>query len=612
MKKFIAIIFLAGLVFTSCENETRKSSTSFPTHGIGRDKYVTDVAGVLTPAEVNSLKDDLSQYEKDSSVEVAVLIIDSMSKYGYEKDIFSFATDLFNNWGIGKAVASNGVLYVIAIKDRQSRIQTGRGIGEGLPDIKTKRILNQVHEKMKAAEYYAAIVEVVAGIKGAVVKTPATDKKAIDKKTEEKKEQKNKDDLNNLGDWAILFVIAAGILAFIVWVVSLFKRKKQKKLADIAAKKKEYTDFNSLKNDINSHILNCKQLINGCRGANNFEHPSITTAQEVIDAIEGSKAMVIISEEQFYAIVDKGALVGRRMKALELIKQAKIVLMKLVQDLAHANTEKRDAERCAIEMGGIIDAIKDRIGVYNKALLLLDKYPKVAVNSKLNVSAANAEIEKAKSEFGKFQSKANDLVAEVRNIPFAIGAYDDLLGRIEKLQSSAKQAFSMNAVAAVVAKSIELREAIDGMKKNSDEYVETLKQAAQKASNRSDVTDASKGKVRIAMAYAPKHTDDIITDWVYLQMVMSTIRSATSACNSDVEQAERKRRQKREAEEREQERQRELERQQERDRLAAIVVANQRNDDLWKSNNDDNNRSNNDNNNFGGGDTGGGGAQDQW
>ena len=55
-----------------------------------------------------------------------------------------FATALFNHWGIGKAEADNGVLWLHSVGDRRVEIETGYGVEGILPDARVGRIIDDV------------------------------------------------------------------------------------------------------------------------------------------------------------------------------------------------------------------------------------------------------------------------------------------------------------------------------------------------------------------------------------------------------------------------------------------------------------------------------------
>ncbi len=93
--------------------------------------YVTDLVGVLSEEEKQLLEDKLIQIEAESTVEIAVVIIDSTNG----RQISDFAFGLGNKWKIGKKDTFNGVLILVAISDREYFIATAKGIEGTLPDL---------------------------------------------------------------------------------------------------------------------------------------------------------------------------------------------------------------------------------------------------------------------------------------------------------------------------------------------------------------------------------------------------------------------------------------------------------------------------------------------
>jgi uncharacterized protein len=83
-----------------------------------------------------------------------------MSDYqGTEKSIEKFATALFNTWGIGKKDKNNGVLFLVAVKNRKVRI----ALGSGYPSEYDKRmatiIKNDILPYFKQIQYSRGIYE---------------------------------------------------------------------------------------------------------------------------------------------------------------------------------------------------------------------------------------------------------------------------------------------------------------------------------------------------------------------------------------------------------------------------------------------------------------------
>ena len=79
----------------------------------------------------------LAADEKATTDEIAVAVVPTTGGVPIE----TWATGLFNAWGVGKAGADNGVLLVIAVQDRRLRLVTGDGIRSRLPDWQASEIV---------------------------------------------------------------------------------------------------------------------------------------------------------------------------------------------------------------------------------------------------------------------------------------------------------------------------------------------------------------------------------------------------------------------------------------------------------------------------------------
>jgi len=127
--------------------------------------YVNDFAGVLTTEQKLELSKTLGDLEKQTKYQVAVAIVNDLDGDYIEH----YATKLFEQWGIGKGGndknSNEGVLFLIAIKDRQMRIEVGYGLEATLTDGISKNILdNFVKPEFKNADYYAGVKTGIDGI----------------------------------------------------------------------------------------------------------------------------------------------------------------------------------------------------------------------------------------------------------------------------------------------------------------------------------------------------------------------------------------------------------------------------------------------------------------
>jgi uncharacterized protein len=103
--------------------------------------HVNDFAGMLQPQEKQELEQKLTEYQQQSSHEIAVVTIPTI---GTDETIETYAEKLFQEWGIGKANQDNGALLLIARDDRALRIEVGYGLEPELTDIESGRIIRDV------------------------------------------------------------------------------------------------------------------------------------------------------------------------------------------------------------------------------------------------------------------------------------------------------------------------------------------------------------------------------------------------------------------------------------------------------------------------------------
>ncbi len=117
-------------------------------------KLVTDQAGVLTPEQLQALEAKLVAIDDSTSNQIAVVILSSLE--GQPKE--EYATKLFREWGIGNKKTNNGVLVLVAIQDRQIRIEVGYGLEGAIPDITALSIIdNDIKPAFKAGAYYEGL-----------------------------------------------------------------------------------------------------------------------------------------------------------------------------------------------------------------------------------------------------------------------------------------------------------------------------------------------------------------------------------------------------------------------------------------------------------------------
>lgn len=121
--------------------------------------YVSNPDQILDEATVAAINSELSELEQNTTVQVAVVAVQSIGN----EDIFTFAQNLFTHWGIGSSTNDNGLLVLLVEDTHTIRFHTGYGLEGTLPDVVCKRIQRDAMlPEFKKGDYNAGIL---AGIK---------------------------------------------------------------------------------------------------------------------------------------------------------------------------------------------------------------------------------------------------------------------------------------------------------------------------------------------------------------------------------------------------------------------------------------------------------------
>lgn len=124
---------------------------------------VNDLAGVMSAAERSAVMDYLSAVDSQTGVQVAILTVDSLEGDSLE----DFSMRVAEKWKLGKKEVDNGVLLLVAVRDRSIRIEVGYGLEGELTDAKSGLIIRNVMAPLfREGKYGQGIAEAVKNIVG--------------------------------------------------------------------------------------------------------------------------------------------------------------------------------------------------------------------------------------------------------------------------------------------------------------------------------------------------------------------------------------------------------------------------------------------------------------
>ena len=166
------LVFLIGLVLFGLyalfevnvfdPNEFKSTEERIPALGTRR---VVDESGVLTAGEINKLTRQIDAFEAASGGQMAVLLIRSL--YGDAVEDFSLA--VAEKWKIGHKGQDNGVLLLLAMEDRRSRLEIGYGYEGIINDARAGDILRNMAPFMRKGEYEQAISYAISSVSAFVL-----------------------------------------------------------------------------------------------------------------------------------------------------------------------------------------------------------------------------------------------------------------------------------------------------------------------------------------------------------------------------------------------------------------------------------------------------------
>lgn len=144
---------------------------------------INDYAHMLTPATAQALEQKLAGFERETTNQVVLLTIPSLE--GDEME--SFSIKVADAWKIGQKDKNNGVLLILAQKERKIRIEVGTGLQGVLPDITAGQIIrNVIAPYLRAGNYdqgiSAGLTAIIDTTKGEFKASTADQRTAKQKK----------------------------------------------------------------------------------------------------------------------------------------------------------------------------------------------------------------------------------------------------------------------------------------------------------------------------------------------------------------------------------------------------------------------------------------------
>ncbi len=160
---------------------------------------VNDYANVISKNDEQQINEYLTNVENQTGIQIAVLTIPSLKG----EDIAAYVVKVAEKWKLGQKGEDNGALLLVAMEERELRIEVGYGLEGLLTDAKCGLIIrNVIIPEFKDGDYSGGIKKGVMNIGGiACGDTEIVDKKVLNEEDEDS---------------------GAGLVFMIIWMIFIF------------------------------------------------------------------------------------------------------------------------------------------------------------------------------------------------------------------------------------------------------------------------------------------------------------------------------------------------------------------------------------------------------
>src|SRR5260370_28488326 len=139
------VCFFSYIVVSLCATLTALAAN--PPELTGR---IVDQADIIPAATRSTIEPRLADLETKSGIQLVVATVNSLDG----EEIEPYANELFRSWKLGEKTKNNGVLLLVAPKERRVRIEVGYGLEGTLTDALSKVIItNAIAPRFKTGDY---------------------------------------------------------------------------------------------------------------------------------------------------------------------------------------------------------------------------------------------------------------------------------------------------------------------------------------------------------------------------------------------------------------------------------------------------------------------------
>ena len=116
--------------------------------------FVSDFAKVIDPESKTRLERYAAEVQRAAGVQMAFVTIPSLEG----EPIEDVANTIARAWGVGQKGGNEGLLLLLSIQDRRSRLEIGYGLEPILPDGLSGSVLREMRPALRQQQYGQALI----------------------------------------------------------------------------------------------------------------------------------------------------------------------------------------------------------------------------------------------------------------------------------------------------------------------------------------------------------------------------------------------------------------------------------------------------------------------
>ena len=128
--------------------------------------YVSDFARVVDPQSKAALEQYCAAVQSSTGAQVALVTLPSLEGEPVE----DVANTIFHTWGVGAKGKNDGILMLLSVGDRRSRLEVGYGLEGVIPDGFAGSILDDMRPALRQQQYGEAMMAAAQTIGSTIAK----------------------------------------------------------------------------------------------------------------------------------------------------------------------------------------------------------------------------------------------------------------------------------------------------------------------------------------------------------------------------------------------------------------------------------------------------------